>query len=118
MKTKTEKNKLKREKSSGNVFKDLGLPNSEELLAKAEIACQIGVLIKKKKLSQAKVAKLLKITQPKISLLLNGKLKGFSLEKLLKFLNILGQDVKISTTPSRSEVGHMIVKPSMVAMGR
>ena len=112
------KTKIKTEKSSGNVFKDLGLPNSEELLAKAEIACQIGVLIKKKKLSQAKVAKLLKITQPKVSLLLNGKLKGFSLEKLLRFLNILGQNVKISTTPSKSGTGHMIVKPSMVAMGK
>ena len=42
------KTKIKTEKSSGNVFKDLGLPNSEELLAKAEIACQIGVLIKRK----------------------------------------------------------------------
>ena len=73
---------------------------------------------KKKKLSQAKVAKLLKITQPKVSLLLNGKLKGFSLEKLLRFLNILGQNVKISTTPSKSGTGHMIVKPSMVAMGK
>jgi predicted XRE-type DNA-binding protein len=118
MKRKTKKQKIKIEKSSGNVFKDLGLPDAEGRLAKAEIACQIGVLIKKKKLSQAKVAKLLKITQPKVSLLLSGKLRGFSLAKLLRFLNILGQDVKISTTPSRSGIGHMIVKPSMVAMGR
>ena len=109
---------IKVEDSSGNVFKDLGLPNAEARLAKAEIASQIYDLVEKKKLSQAKVAKLLKITQPKISLLLNGKLRGFSLAKLLKFLNILGQDVKISTKPASSGTGHIIVKPSMVAMGR
>jgi predicted XRE-type DNA-binding protein len=108
MKRKIKKQKIKIEKSSGNVFKDLGLDNSEELLAKAEIASQIYDLIKKKKLSQAKVAKLLKITQPKVSLLLSGKLRGFSLAKLLKFLNILGQDVKISTKPSSSAIGHII----------
>jgi predicted XRE-type DNA-binding protein len=116
MEPKTKKQKI--ENSSGNVFRDLGLPDAEGRLAKAEIVSQICTLIKKKRLSQTKVAKLLKITQPKVSLLLSGKLRGFSLAKLLKFLNILGQDVKISTTPSKSGTGHMIVKPSMVAMGR
>lgn len=110
--------KIKIEKSSGNVFKDLGFPDAEGCLVKAEIASQIYDLVKKKKLSQAKVSKLLKITQPKVSCLLSGKLRGFSLEKLFKFLNILGQDIKISTKPSRSETGHIVVKPNMVAMGR
>lgn len=109
---------IKKEKSSGNVFQDLGLPNAEERLAKAEIASQICALIKKKKLSQARVAKLLKITQPKISLLLSGKLKGFSLEKLFSFLNALGQNVNISVKPASSGMGHMTVKPSMVAHNR
>jgi len=108
----------KKEKSSGNVFQDLGLPDAEERLAKAEIASQICGLIKKKKLSQAKVATLLKITQPKVSLLLSGKLKGFSLEKLFSFLNALGQNVNISVKPASSGTGHMIVKPSMVAHNR
>ena len=109
---------IKKEKSSGNVFQDLGLPDAEERLAKAEIASQICGLIKKKKLSQAKVAALLKITQPKVSLLLSGKLKGFSLEKLFSFLNALGQNVNISVKPASSGTGHMIVKPSMVAHNR
>jgi predicted XRE-type DNA-binding protein len=107
--------RVKIEDSSGNVFQDLGLSNAEGRLAKAEIASQICMLIKKKKLSQARVARLLKITQPKVSLLLSGRLKGFSLEKLLGFLNDLGQDVSISVKPSGSEIGHMTVKPSIAA---
>ncbi|KPK32359.1 MAG: XRE family transcriptional regulator [Chlamydiae bacterium SM23_39] len=106
------------EDSSGNVFKDLGLLNAEARLAKAEIASQIYDLVEKKRLTQAKVAKLLDITQPKVSCLLKGNLRGFSLERLLRFLNILGQDVKISTSPSRSGIGHMTVKPSIAAMRR
>ncbi len=76
--------------SSGNVFADLGLPNPEERLAKAELALQINRLIKKKKLTQIAAAKLLDIDQPKISALNQGKLAGFSMERLFRFLNLLG----------------------------
>lgn len=86
--------------SSGNIFADLGIPNPEEALAKAEIAIKIHEVIKKKKLTQAKAAKILKISQPKISLLLRGYLMDFSLERMLRFLNDLGQDVYISIVPS------------------
>ena len=86
--------------SSGNVFADLGIPNPEEALAKAEIAMKIHDIIKKKRLTQVKAAKILKISQPKVSLLLRGYLKDFSLERLLRFLNDLGQDVYISIVPS------------------
>jgi predicted XRE-type DNA-binding protein len=91
--------------SSGNVFADLGIPNPEEAFAKAEIAMKIHDIIKKKKLTQAKAAKILKISQPKISLLLRGYLTDFSLERMLRFLNDLGQDVYISIVPS-SHPGH------------
>lgn len=93
--------------SSGNVFADLGIANPEEALAKAEIAAKIQSIIKKKKLTQAKAAKILKISQPKVSLLLRGYLSDFSLERLLRFLNDLGQDVYISIVPS-SHRGHGI----------
>lgn len=73
---------------SGNVFADLGLPNPEERLAKAELALQINRLIEHKKLTQEKVTKLLDIDQPKASLLAQGKISGFSLERLFKFLNL------------------------------
>jgi predicted XRE-type DNA-binding protein len=109
MKTKKIKKKrfgkIEYTESSGNVFADLGVPNPEEALAKAKIAMKIEALIKKKKLTQTKAAKLLKITQPKISMLLRGYLTDFSLERLLRFLNDLGQDVYISIVPS-SHRGH------------
>lgn len=87
--------------SCGNVFADLGLPNPEERLAKAELARQINNLIEKKSLTQEQAALLLEIDQPKVSALSNGKLAGFSLERLFRFLNILGQDVTISIEPKK-----------------
>lgn len=99
--------KYKIRSSSGNVFADLKVSNPEEALAKAEIAAKIYKIIKRKKLTQAKVAKILKITQSKVSLLLRGYLKNFSLERLFRFLNNLGQDVYISIRPSsHSRHGH------------
>jgi predicted XRE-type DNA-binding protein len=81
--------------SSGNVFADLGLANSDELLIKAELVRQISNLIDAKSLSQTEAAKLLGIDQPKVSALLNGKLSGFSTERLFRFLNALGSDIEI-----------------------
>ncbi len=90
-------------KSSGNVFADLGLPDAEERLAKAELARQIEHIIKKKRLTQEKAAKILGISQPKVSALLHGKLEGFSMDRLLKFLMALDQDIeiRIKSKPSR-----------------
>jgi predicted XRE-type DNA-binding protein len=91
--------KKKFERSSGNVFADLNLPNPGEALAKAELARQIYLIIKKKRLTQEKAALLLGIDQPKVSALISGKLSGFSLERLFRFLNELGQDVTINGKP-------------------
>ena len=82
-------------KSSGNVFADLGFPDAEERLAKAELARQIEHIIKKKRLTQERAAKILGISQPKVSALLNGKLAGFSMDRLVKFLMSLDQDIEI-----------------------
>lgn len=92
--------KIEYRESSNNIFADLGLPNADEALAKAEIASKIQDIIKEKKLTQAQVAKILEISQPKVSLLCRGYLTNFSLERLLRFLNDLGQDVYISIVPS------------------
>jgi predicted XRE-type DNA-binding protein len=81
--------------SSENVFADLGLPNPEEALAKAELAHKIAVLIQERDLTQSQAAKLLGIDQPKVSLLLRGRLTGFSIERLMRFLLLFGQDIKI-----------------------
>lgn len=91
--------KKKFECGSDNIFADLNLPNPEEMLAKAELARQIYSVIKKKKLTQKKAAVILSIDQPKVSALLSGKLAGFSLERLFRFLNELGQDVTINVKP-------------------
>ena len=81
--------------SSGNVFADLGLPNSDELLIKAELAHQISERIAARQLTQSQAAELLGIDQPKVSALIRGKLTGFSIERLLRFLNTLGISVEI-----------------------
>jgi len=80
---------------SGNVFADLDLPNSDELLMKAELIRQISHIITQRKLTQAQAAEVLGIDQPKVSALLRGKLTGFSTERLFRFLNALGCDVEI-----------------------
>ncbi len=96
MKKKVENINLEYEDSSGNVFADLGLSNPEERLAKAELAIQIRRIITQMKLTQKEAAELLEIDQPKISLLISGKLTGFSLERLFRFLNKLGQNITIT----------------------
>lgn len=69
-----------------NVFADLGLPNHEERVAKAELAIQINAIIKKRKLTQKEAAELLNIDQPKVPALHKGRLAGFSLERLSAML--------------------------------
>lgn len=83
------------ERSSGNVFEDLGLPDSAQLLAKSEIAARIASIIARRGLTQAGAAQLLDIDQPGVSALVRGRLRGFSSDRLLRFLNALGQDVEI-----------------------
>jgi predicted XRE-type DNA-binding protein len=86
-------------KGSGNVFADLGLPDPEERLAKAELARQIQNIIKRKRLTQEQAAKILGVNQPKISALLHGRLSGFSMDRLFKFLMALDQDIEVRIKP-------------------
>jgi predicted XRE-type DNA-binding protein len=86
-------------KGSGNVFRDLGLPNADLLQAKADLVHRISVLIEKRGLTQMQSAEVLGITQPKVSALLRGRLDGFSMDRLVRFLNSLDQDVRISVRP-------------------
>jgi predicted XRE-type DNA-binding protein len=89
------------EPGRGNVFADLALPNSGDLLAKAELVQRIIDLITERKLTQASAAALLGIDQPKVSALMRGKLDGFSTDRLFRFLNALGQNVEIVIQPAR-----------------
>ena len=85
--------------SRGNVFADLELPEPEQALAKAELARKIASIIRSRHLSQRKAADILGVDQPKISMLMHGRLAGFSADRLLRFLNALGQDVEIRIRP-------------------
>jgi len=76
--------------SSGNVFADLGLPDAEELLLKAKLATVVADLVREKGWSQRKAAGVLKLTQPEVSAVMNGKLRGFSLARLIRSLKALG----------------------------
>jgi len=82
-------------RSSGNVFADLGFPDAEERQTKVRLAAAINQLLNQRRLSQSAAARRLGINQPKVSALLNYKLQGFSVERLLRFLTALDQDVKI-----------------------
>jgi predicted XRE-type DNA-binding protein len=83
------------EKSTGNVFADLGLAEAEELESKAQLAYRIGEIIRGRHLTQIEAAEVLGATQPIVSKLMNGQLHGFSLERLVRFLNALDRDVEI-----------------------
>ncbi len=81
--------------SSGNVFADLGVPEPEEELTKAQLASHIRHTIKRRRLTQLQAAHLMGLDQPKVSALMNGRLAGFSSHRLMRFLAALGQDVEI-----------------------
>jgi predicted XRE-type DNA-binding protein len=96
------KNKVKSTKSSGNVFADLGLPNADQQLIKADIVLAIAERIKTKRLTQAEVSKLIGLAQPDVSKLLRGQFTGYSYERLFAFLTALGDNVKIAVSPAKT----------------
>lgn len=89
------KRQLVFERSSGNVFADLGFDRPGEELAKAQILLRIVALLRKRGLTQTAAGALLGLPQPKVSLLYQGRTAGFSTDRLIRFLNRLGQDVDI-----------------------
>ena len=86
---------------SSNVFADLGVARPQEALAKAELAHKITEIIAERRLTQAAAAGLLEVDQPKISALTRGRLSGFSLDRLVRFLVLLGSDVEITVRKRR-----------------
>lgn len=96
---------------SGNVFADIGLPNPEERLLKAEVAVQIQKLMTEKQLTQVELAELVGLDQPKVSRLLRGQLSGYSLERLFSILNKLGRkiEIRVSSTEYSPDEAHTSV---------
>ncbi len=87
------------EASSGNVFADLGLPNAEELGTKVRLCFAINKILEARKMTQVKAARVLGVSQPKVSALRGYKLEGFSLERLMHFVTALEHDVVIEIRP-------------------
>lgn len=82
-------------RGSGNVFADLGFADAEERQTKVRLAVEINSILERRRITQAAAAALLGITQPKVSALVNYKLDGFSVEKLMTLLTALDRDVRI-----------------------
>lgn len=82
-------------RGTGNVFADLGFPDAAERQAKLRLAYALNQVLDERKLSQGEAAKVLKVTQPKVSALRHYKLAGFSVERLMNLLTALDQDVEI-----------------------
>lgn len=93
--------KEKFEKSSGNVFADLGLADSEDLKLKAELGAEIFRILHRRNLTQAEAAELLGIDQPQVSRLKNGEFNRFSVSRLFSFLNRLDRKVKVRVSRYR-----------------
>jgi predicted XRE-type DNA-binding protein len=93
------------------VFADLGVPDAEEMWVKAQLATNIGDIIKRRKLTQVQAAELLGITQPKLSGLLRGQFRGISETKMLECLTRLGRDIQIvvKSAPRSRTAGHVSV---------
>ncbi len=98
---------------SGNLYKDLGYPNPEEMQVKAALAQQIYETIKSRNLTQTKAAELMGIDQPKVSNIIRGRISKYSIDRLIRFLRALERDVEIrvkkhekrSTNPTLSVTG-------------
>ena len=86
---------------SRNVFKDIGVPNAEEHLVKAQLVFKIDTILKARGLKQVEAAGLLGVRQPDVSKMLRGEFRQFSVERLLRFLVALDQDVEIIVKPHR-----------------
>jgi len=90
------------EHGSGNVFADLGRPDAETHLLKAELVARIDQIIRERRLTQAHAAELLGISQPDVSRLLRGNFRDYSVERLLRLLTSLGRDVEITIRKPRT----------------
>src|ERR1022692_4612458 len=91
---------IKVEEGSDNVFADIGLPNPDEALAKADVAREINRIVSERRLTQLEAGNLLGIGQPRVSQLKRGRLGDFSLEKLIGFARALGNEVEILIKPA------------------
>jgi predicted XRE-type DNA-binding protein len=95
--------------SSGNVFRDLGLPDAEELKIKSGLAIEITRAIRRLRLTQQEAGRKMGISQAKVSGLVRGDFSNLSESKMMECLNRLGYDIEIRLKPAKKAVGHRIL---------
>ena len=100
---------LETESSSGNVFADLGLAGADEHLIKAGLVVKIDRTLRQRHLTQAAAAQLMGIDQPKVSAMLAGQFRGYSVSRLMRFLVALGHDVEIVVKPRKRGIAELRV---------
>jgi predicted XRE-type DNA-binding protein len=100
MRNRRDSSTISIERGSGNVYADLGYADSEGMLIKAQLVAKIAEIIQRRELTQADAAKILGLTQPRISALLKGQFRGVSEHRLLECLTRLGRDVHIVVKPA------------------
>ena len=93
------------ETGSTNVYADLGRPDADEMLVKAQLATRIAEIIKRRRLTQVEAADIVGMPQPKLSGMLRGQFRGISETKMLNCLTRLGRDVTIVVGPARRRAG-------------
>ncbi len=110
----TDEAKVRR--SAGNIFEELGLPDAPTLAIKADLAAQISLALEERGWNQVRVATELNVDQPSISKILSGKLRGFSVDRLIHLLIALGRDVLIDIKPAEFEGhGRILVQSAQTA---
>ena len=93
------------ERGSGNVFADLGFPDADVHLVKAELVSRIDGIVRARDITQTEAARLLGLSQPDVSRLLRGDFHEYSLERLFRLLTTLGRDIEIVVRQPRSADG-------------
>jgi Uncharacterized conserved small protein len=100
-----KKNDVRVTLSTGNVFRDLGFSKeeSEHLLVRADLMIQVQKAIESRRLKQAEAAKVLRVTQPRVSDLVRGRIDLFSIDSLVEMLARLGVGVRLVVKTARSK---------------
>lgn len=96
-------------RGSDNVFADLGLPDAEKLKIKTGLVIEIRKAMKNRGLTQQEAARLMGVTQPKVSDMMRGNFSNLSERKLMDCLTRLGYDIEIKVRPAKAQVGHLML---------
>ncbi len=99
--------------TTDDIFADLGLKNAEELRTRSDLMSEVVSIIRNSGLSQKEIAKILKISAPKVSALMTGKINDFSNDTLMNYLTLLGCNVEIKVSSQRRPVSKSIKRGVM-----